>query len=184
MPHLRVAVFIREIKGLSHRPLCPWRDEQVRVDQPIPEMCSGSEARSYLRFIDCVYHPRLGLRVTQQKQKGNQSAGLRKGSMKRKEEVKGKGAGGAWANDESVPATQQHQRKSNAKQSARVHACPPDLFFRLHPTAWTRGQQALDLFTWTTLTEHPATYTLYPTPYTHDPTHPNRFFGCNRYPTT
>ena len=26
-------------------------------------MCSGSEAGSYLRLIDCVYHSTLGLRV-------------------------------------------------------------------------------------------------------------------------
>jgi len=27
------------------------------------EMCSGSEAGSYVRLIDCVYHSTLGLRV-------------------------------------------------------------------------------------------------------------------------
>jgi len=30
-------------------------------------MCSGSEARSYLRLIDFVYHSTLGLRVIQEK---------------------------------------------------------------------------------------------------------------------
>jgi len=30
-------------------------------------MCSGSEAGSYLRLIDFVYHSTLGLRVTQKK---------------------------------------------------------------------------------------------------------------------
>ena len=31
------------------------------------EMCSGSEAGSYLRLIDCVYHSTLGLRVIKKK---------------------------------------------------------------------------------------------------------------------
>ena len=31
------------------------------------EMCSGFEAGSYLRRIDFVYHPTLGLRVIKQK---------------------------------------------------------------------------------------------------------------------
>jgi len=30
-------------------------------------MCSGSEAGSYLRLIDCVYHSTLGLRVIKKK---------------------------------------------------------------------------------------------------------------------
>ena len=30
-------------------------------------MCSGSEAGSYLRLIDCVYHSTLGLRVRTKK---------------------------------------------------------------------------------------------------------------------
>jgi len=32
-------------------------------------MCSGSEAGSYLRLIDCVYHSTLGLRVMKKKKK-------------------------------------------------------------------------------------------------------------------
>jgi len=31
------------------------------------EMCSGSEAGSYLRLRDCVYHSTLGLRVIKKK---------------------------------------------------------------------------------------------------------------------
>ena len=31
------------------------------------EMCSGSEAGSYLRLIDFVYHPTLGLRAIKKK---------------------------------------------------------------------------------------------------------------------
>ena len=34
-------------------------------------MCSGSEAGSYLRLIDCVYHSTLGLRVIKKKKKKN-----------------------------------------------------------------------------------------------------------------
>ena len=34
------------------------------------EMCSGSEAGSYLRLIDFVYHSTLGLRVIQKKSHG------------------------------------------------------------------------------------------------------------------
>jgi len=31
------------------------------------EMCSGSEAGSYLRLVDCVHHSTLGLRVIKKK---------------------------------------------------------------------------------------------------------------------
>ena len=34
------------------------------------EMCSGSEAGSYLRLIDCVNHSTLGLRVEKKKKRG------------------------------------------------------------------------------------------------------------------
>jgi len=40
----------------------------LRTDN-FTEMCSGSEAGSYLRLIDFVYHPTLGLRVITKKQK-------------------------------------------------------------------------------------------------------------------
>jgi len=33
------------------------------------EMCSGSEAGSYLRLIDFVYHPTLGLRVIKRRRR-------------------------------------------------------------------------------------------------------------------
>jgi len=39
------------------------------------EMCSGSEAGSYLRLIDFVYHSTLGLRVIKKKKSGRSSAG-------------------------------------------------------------------------------------------------------------
>ena len=34
------------------------------------EMCSGSEAGSYLRLIDFAYHSTLGLRVIKKKREG------------------------------------------------------------------------------------------------------------------
>ena len=39
------------------------------IDNYFTEMCSGSEADSYLRFIDFVYHSTLGLRVKKKKKK-------------------------------------------------------------------------------------------------------------------
>ena len=40
-------------------------------------MCSGSEAGSYLRLIDCVYHSTLGLRVIKKKKFNFEGSGLR-----------------------------------------------------------------------------------------------------------
>ena len=37
------------------------------VSQPREALCSGSEAGSYLRLIDFVYHSTLGLRVLKKK---------------------------------------------------------------------------------------------------------------------
>ena len=39
------------------------------------EMCSGSEAGSYLRLIDFVYHSTLGSRVTKKKRGGHGAKG-------------------------------------------------------------------------------------------------------------
>ena len=39
------------------------------VEEDFTEMCSGSEAGSYLRLIDFVHHSTLGLRVIQKKKK-------------------------------------------------------------------------------------------------------------------
>jgi len=42
----------------------PERAGETRFENNyFTEMCSGSEAGSYLRLIDFVYHPTLGLRV-------------------------------------------------------------------------------------------------------------------------
>ena len=43
---------------------------RVAVDNYFTEMCSGSEAGSYLRLIDFVYHSTLGLRVIKKKREG------------------------------------------------------------------------------------------------------------------
>ena len=43
------------------------------------EMCSGSEAGSYLRLIDFVYHSTLGLRVIKKKKKACTHARLFEG---------------------------------------------------------------------------------------------------------
>ena len=40
----------------------------------VTEMCSGSEAGSYLRLIDFVYHSTLGLRVIKKKKGGSYPA--------------------------------------------------------------------------------------------------------------
>ena len=40
------------------------------VNNYLTEMCSGSEAGSYLRLIDFVYHSTLGLRVIKKKVRG------------------------------------------------------------------------------------------------------------------
>jgi len=40
---------------------------------------SGSEEGSYLRHIDFVYHPTLGLRVITKKKKGCEPCGIRRG---------------------------------------------------------------------------------------------------------
>ena len=37
---------------------------RTALDNYFTEMCSGSEAGSYLKLIDFVYHSTLGLRVT------------------------------------------------------------------------------------------------------------------------
>ena len=42
----------------------------------VTEMCSGSEAGSYLRLIDFVYHSTLGLRVIKKKKFRDRVAGM------------------------------------------------------------------------------------------------------------
>jgi len=55
------------------------------------EMCSGSEAGSYLRLIDFVYHSTLGVRVIKKKKKR-----IRGGA------ARGRGAAGAPACPQSM----------------------------------------------------------------------------------
>jgi len=60
--------------------LAPWEFESTAMSSKSPpcessqfednhftEMCSGSEAGSYFRLIDFVYHSTLGLRVIKKK---------------------------------------------------------------------------------------------------------------------
>ena len=41
----------------------------AKTNNYFAEMCSGSEAGSYLRLIDLVYHSTLGLSVTKKKRR-------------------------------------------------------------------------------------------------------------------
>ena len=43
--------------------------DSIRRTNYFTEMCSGSEAGSYLRLIDFAYHSTLGLRVIKKKKK-------------------------------------------------------------------------------------------------------------------
>ena len=79
-------------------------DNRVRRDY-FPEMCSGSEAGSYLWRIDFVCHSTLGVRVIKKKKKlshrcksanssrSNQKGGVRKHLVARLVEVWGSGFG-------------------------------------------------------------------------------------------
>ena len=51
---------------------------QVTLVSPT-EMCSGSEAGSYLRLIDVVYHSTLGLRVIKKKRERPAGSGQERG---------------------------------------------------------------------------------------------------------
>ena len=61
--HLRIPVF--EYRTVEYEGFVTF-DRRVVVT----EMCSGSEAGSYLRLIDFVYHSTLGLRVMKKKRRG------------------------------------------------------------------------------------------------------------------
>ena len=52
-------------------------------------MCSGSEAGSYLKLIDFMYHSTLGLRVIKKK-RGNQRNGTRERGSGHDTEAEGK----------------------------------------------------------------------------------------------
>jgi len=45
-------------------------DSSQSEDNYFTEMCSGSEAGSYLTLIDFVYHSTLGVRVIKEKKRG------------------------------------------------------------------------------------------------------------------
>ena len=52
------------------------RDPDIR-ERALAEMCSGSEAGSYLRLIDFVYHPTLVLRVLKKNRPGYKTSGYK-----------------------------------------------------------------------------------------------------------
>ena len=65
-----------EGSNYSTRPVlssgCEWDYDvwgATLVRRCVPYMCSGSEAGSYLRLIDFVYHSALGLRGTKKKRR-------------------------------------------------------------------------------------------------------------------
>ena len=53
---------------------CDGHDRSQFENNYFTEMCSGSEAGSYLRLVDCVYHSTLGLRVMKKKKKATSDA--------------------------------------------------------------------------------------------------------------
>ena len=72
--NLGVDLFPTNPKGVCLNPQHPkGRDRRHRTSQfennYFTEMCSGSEAGSYLRLIDFVYHSTLVLRVTKKKRR-------------------------------------------------------------------------------------------------------------------
>ena len=61
--------------GSRRRRSSPSGGERTFEKNHFTEMCSGSEAGSYERLMDFVYHSSLGLRVIQKKQKARRLAG-------------------------------------------------------------------------------------------------------------
>ena len=65
-----------------HRGVCPLHVVALPEGAPtfennyFAEMCSGSEAGSYLRLIDFVYHSTLGLRVMKKRREGSTESGF------------------------------------------------------------------------------------------------------------
>ena len=58
-------------------------------------MCSGSEAGSYLRLTDFVYHSALGLRVIKKKKKDGVPRPRARGPLRRRMEHRGRGVLGS-----------------------------------------------------------------------------------------
>jgi len=70
----------KTFEAVPSSPYCGWR----------PEMCSGSEAGSYLRRIDFVYHSTLGLRVVKQKKRRRPERPSRATSRRRAARARGR----------------------------------------------------------------------------------------------
>ena len=58
---------VRPLRVCLHQ-TCP-ESETSDVGAAFFQMCSGSEAGSYLRLVDVVYHSTLGLRVIKKKRR-------------------------------------------------------------------------------------------------------------------
>ena len=67
-PHPEQALLDGGEMGVSVNPVKIESLEAFEYDF-FTEICSGSEAGSYLRCIDFVYHSTLGLRVTKKKER-------------------------------------------------------------------------------------------------------------------
>ena len=65
----QIRYFSETLPLATRRRRPPALPQAYRAGTPCPEMCSGSEAGSYLRLIDFVYHSTLGLRVIKKKKK-------------------------------------------------------------------------------------------------------------------
>jgi len=71
--------------SLKYEPALAVNSRQDRGVPPLrsgfTEMCSGSEAGSYLRLIDVVYHSTPGLRVINEKKKKERRAAMGAGGI-------------------------------------------------------------------------------------------------------
>jgi len=70
-PHLSSICNIQDVEVVHHAKRRDASDDA----ESFTEMCSGSEAGSYSRLIDCVYHLTLGLRVIKKKKKKTTECG-------------------------------------------------------------------------------------------------------------
>jgi len=60
-------ISVPSIKGPIHACFLDAVSRSAYFRGPVAETCIGSEAGSYLRLIDCVYHATLGWRVIKKK---------------------------------------------------------------------------------------------------------------------
>jgi len=119
------------------------------------EMCSGSEAGSYLRLIDFVYSI-LGLRVIKKRRKKKHGAGNSEGLRQRA--------------SHPSPYTRHLTPCTLHPTPYTPHPTP----YTLHPTPYTLNPTP---YTPTPYTLHPTLCTLHPTPYALQTFNPARVWG-------